>query len=144
MVVFYYVVLFFLRICQLLTQARARSLEKAYSKIALRVKEMAGVPELNDRKNNKVDLFQTAKMQYELGRLVEQKDRMEAKHFAWQQSAEKMKSRVDHIQKWHGRKVPYVMGMIDLAVLLTVLNALQYIRIDASVLIHMLESSIAN
>jgi hypothetical protein len=96
-----------------LTGRRARKLERRYANAARQADMLA--KELNFRGGNCVrpDAFQTAKRQYELGRLVQIRDRLEEKHHKWEARASKFRKLKTHLQNCKGRFLPYALGAVD-------------------------------
>src|SRR5262245_36883848 len=103
--------------------ARAARVERKYAKAA---KEAEAVAKLVQAKpaGGAVDPYAVAKSQYELGRLVEKRDALEAKTLAWQARAEKAAAVLAKLRGWNGRLVPYLMGVVDVGLVLAALNLL--------------------
>lgn len=66
-------------------------------------------------KEVKTDPAQAAKRQYQLGLLVQKRDRLEEKHLAWERRYEKLNAVIERIRAWKGRKVPYTFGVLDVS-----------------------------
>jgi hypothetical protein len=103
--------------------ARASRVERKYAKAA---KEAEAVARLVQAKpaGGATDPYAVAKSQYELGRLVEKRDALEAKTLAWQARAEKAAALLAKLKGVNGRLVPYLMGVVDVGLALTALNFL--------------------
>lgn len=98
---------------------RAARVERKYSAAALAaqtaVKGLFGKP----GNASHTDPLSAAKRQYELGRLVEARDRQEAKYVRAQARADGLAAFVARLTGWKGRAVPYLAGVADVALMLT-------------------------
>ena len=74
---------------------------------------LARQPDLKPGNSNKFDPCQNAKRSFLLGQLVARRDRVEAKHFAWQRWAERFNRWLTAVRGWKGVKLPYTMGALD-------------------------------
>jgi hypothetical protein len=74
--------------------------------------------------SSKPDICQLAKVQFELGAMVARRDRLEAKHFAWQSWAESLARWTNTLSTWKGKKLPYTLGAVDLWLALSAIDAL--------------------
>ncbi len=94
---------------------RAAKLEKTFARAALRAEAVA--KQLQTRPGNAAaqDVFTAAKGHYELGRLVQDRDRLEAKYAAWQTRADRVGHLRHKLTRWQGRTVPYLLGVADAA-----------------------------
>jgi hypothetical protein len=63
--------------------------------------------------NGKADPLAAARRQYELGRLVQVRDRLSDKYMAAQGRADAMAHRLRTLTGAKGRAVPYLLGLID-------------------------------
>ncbi len=106
-----------LRFGSLITQRRARSLERKYVAAAQQADQLAKQLSYRNGNSNHNDLFTNARRQYELGRLVQIRDRLEAKFDTWSAFAEMFRSWRTRLLNWKGRLVPYSLGALDLAVI---------------------------
>jgi hypothetical protein len=113
MILIYALIVLLLGVVALLTGRRARALERRYAKAARQADELA--KELNFRGGTNVrpDAFQIAKRQYELGRLVQIRDRLEEKHDKWEARAGKYRNLKRRLQNCRGRFLPYALGAVD-------------------------------
>ncbi len=105
-------------------QRRAAGLGRAYSKLAEAVQKRLRETLFKPGNGSKPDPCQLAKVQFELGSLVAQRDKVEAKHFAWQAWAEKLNRWVNTLSTWKGKKLPYTLGAVDLWLLLSAIDTL--------------------
>lgn len=114
MILMYLLVLMLLATGHWVAGRRARSLERRYVRVASEADVLA--KELTQRpgNSNKPDLYTTAKRQYELGRLVETRDRLEAKYASWEARRERYRQRTQGLRGWKGQFVPYLFGIADL------------------------------
>jgi hypothetical protein len=109
---------------KLVVQRRAAGLGRAYSRLAEAVQKRLRETLAKQGNSSKPDVCQLAKVQYELGALVAQRDRLEAKHFTWQSWAEKLSRWVNTLSTWKGKKLPYTLGAVDLWLALSAVDAL--------------------
>lgn len=93
--------------------ARTGRVERKYAKAAKAADETAKAV-----RGKSADPLAAAKAQYELGRLVEKRDTLEAKSLAWQARSEKAAAVLAKLRGWNGRLVPYLMGMVDVSLVL--------------------------
>jgi hypothetical protein len=109
---------------KLIVQRRAQALGRAYSKVAEAVQKRLRETLLKPGNGAKPDPCQLAKVQFELGYLVAKRDKLEAKHFAWQGWAENLSRWVNTLSTWKGKKLPYTLGAVDFWLLLSAIDAL--------------------
>src|ERR1043166_9275215 len=88
MILLYTMMLFILGMFKFTLSLRAKALERKYMKLAGAVDTLLRQAETKPGNSNKVDPCTAAKRTLHLGQLVEQRDRVEAKHVAWQIWAE--------------------------------------------------------
>jgi hypothetical protein len=106
-----------------LLSARAARVERKYAKAAKEAEAVARAVQAKPT-TGAVDPYAVAKSQYELGRLVEKRDDLEAKTLAWQARAEKAAVVLAKLRGLNGRLVPYLMGVVDVGLVLVVLSTL--------------------
>ena len=125
MILLYTIVLLVLGLVHWLVQRRAAGLSRAYSLHAGQVLTLLhGAPAKPG--NGKFDACAVAKQQYELGRLVLQRDRAEAKHFAWQTWSERLGKAVTTLRNWKGQKLPYTLGALDVWLVLYAIDRVSF------------------
>jgi hypothetical protein len=123
MILLYTSLLLLLGIVKFLVGLRARALERKYSRLAEEVGQLVRQPDYKAGNSNNVrDPCQSAKRAYLLGQFVQQRDRAEAKHFAWQHRAERLSRWVRALREWKGAKLPYTLGAVDLWMLLHMID----------------------
>jgi hypothetical protein len=121
MILLYTLLLFVLGSIKLVVGRRAARLGRNYSVLVEAVQKR--LRELNTRPGNgKADVCQTARAQYELGLLVQKRDRVEAKHFAWQHWADRLGRWLHAVGAWKGQKLPYTLGAVDVWLVLTLID----------------------
>jgi hypothetical protein len=103
--------------------ARAAGVEKKYAKAAKEAEAVARAVQAKPA-GGAVDPYALAKSHYELGRLVEKRDRLEGKTLAWQARAEKATAVLAKLKGLNGRLMPYLMGVVDVGLVLTALSML--------------------
>jgi hypothetical protein len=124
MILLYTLVLFVFALAKKVVDWRVARLERRYSRAALAVVKLLREPTYLHGNTNRADLGQSAKRQYQLGRLVQHRDHLEAKHDAWQLRAERLGAAVGALRAWKGRKLPYTLGVLDVAGLLYLVDYL--------------------
>jgi hypothetical protein len=124
MIFLYSVLLLALGGVKFVVQRRAASLGRAYSKLAEAVQKRLRETLMKPGNSSKPDVCQVAKIQFELGSLVARRDRVEAKHFAWQQWADALSRGVNALSTWKGKKLPYTLGAVDIWLLLSAIDSL--------------------
>lgn len=120
MILFYTLVLLVLGITHWLIQRRAASLGRAYSALAEKVLKTLHGP--HKPGNAAFDACAIAKRQFELGGLVSQRDRAEAKHYGWQTWADRFGKAVNALRNWKGQKLPYTFGVLDVWIVLYLID----------------------
>src|SRR5205807_5900498 len=83
-------------------------------------------PAYKDGNGRRTDIGQTAKRQYQLGVLVQQRDYLEGKHDAWLTRSDKLAATLAVLRAWKGRKLPYTLGVLDVAGALYLVDALGF------------------
>jgi hypothetical protein len=96
-----------------LVRRRADSLSRRFTMIAEAIKTKIQEASKRPGNANKPDVCEAARVQFELGRLVAQRDRIEGKHFAWQNRSERLSRWIDKLRSFKGKKLPYTMGALD-------------------------------
>lgn len=124
MIFLYTVVLTLLGLLKVVVARRAAMLERKYTRLAGEVAKRAHEAALKPGNGSQRDdvWAQTAKRQFELGVLVSKRDRLEAKHFAWQSWADKLGRLVNRVRHWKGQKLPYTMGAVDVWLVLWLID----------------------
>jgi hypothetical protein len=102
---------------------RARGLERRYAQLAKQVAAAARDVPHKEGNSSRFDPFQAAKRTYQLGLLVERRDRLEELHHRWALRVERLNRWTARLRHWKGRLVPYALGAVDV---LTMLCALDY------------------
>ncbi len=123
MVVLYTSLLLLLTGASVLIRRRASALEKKYTAV---LKEANTLLYNSPREgnSNRSDPYQTAKKNYQLGVLAQKKDCLEARHYVWQERADRLRGWLKAVRAWKGRKFPYVVGALDTVAALCVLEYL--------------------
>jgi hypothetical protein len=142
MIVLYSVSLALLRSVLFLVSRRVRVLERKYTRVSLAAGKLVQQPVLRPG-NSRADLCQSARQQYELGRLVQRRDWLESRHFAWQVRQEKLSKQVKRMQDWKGRKLPYLLGITDVTLGLWGMDSVGLARIDFSQLLQTFQTLLA-
>ena len=124
MILLYSLVLVALGMVRWLVVRRAASLARAYTKLASAVLKVVAQPLYKQGNAGNPNAFVMAKRQYELGRLVTQRDRVEAKQLGWQHWADKLTGAVSAVRGWKGFKLPYTLGVLDVWLVLYLIDHL--------------------
>ncbi len=124
MIVLYTTVIVLLSVTWFLFKRRANSLEHRYTRLAARASELINKPVPRKGNSNNADPAECARRQYELGQVVQKRDRIEGRYTAWLASAEKVAGMIKRMRAWKGRKLPYTFGVLDVTGLLALLDYL--------------------
>jgi hypothetical protein len=124
MILLYTILLFVLSVAGYLVKRRATGLEKKYVRLAAQADQVLRQPVLNRGNRNEPDPYVWAKRQYQLGCLVQKRDRTEARYTAWQGLAEKFAKWTAGLRTWKGKRLPYTCGVVDVTALLAGLDYL--------------------
>ena len=130
MILIYALIVLLLGMAVALTGWRARSLERRYARAAREADVLARELSFRGGNSARPDTFLTAKRQYELGRLVQIRDRLEEKHDKWEARAGKCRGLKNRLQSCKGRFLPYVLGAIDVVGAFLVLSVLGIVNAD--------------
>ncbi len=122
MILFYTLVLFLLVAVKCVTARRAASLERKFSRIALTAEKLIREPVYRAGNGGLMDPYQVAKRQFQLGLLIQKRDRLEGKCMTWQKLAESMERMVASVRGYSGRKLPYTFGALDVSMLLALID----------------------
>lgn len=113
MILVYALIVLLLGVAATFTGRRARKLERRYANAARQADALAKEMNFRGGTNMRPDAFQTAKRQYELGRLVQIRDRLEEKHHKWEYRAGTFRNLKGRLQNCKGRFLPYALGAVD-------------------------------
>jgi len=102
-------------------QRRAGALGRVYAQRAATVLKLLQAPP-KPGNSGRPDPCASAKQQFELGRLVTQRDRCEAKWYAAQQRADRLSRFVAALRDWKGKKLPYSLGVLDVWLVLSLID----------------------
>lgn len=120
---------------------RVAALERKYTRVARQTDELIRQPSAKPGNSSKPDPYATARAAYLLGQAVEKRERVEAKYIAWQKTADVFNAFVATVRGWQGRKLPYVVGVLDVLLALTALDYLGYReQLSAQALVEFLTS----
>ncbi len=105
-----------------LIRRRAASLERKYTALLKQTSALLREPLPREGNSGRTDPYQTAKRNYQLGALAQKKEALEARHYAWQARAERVGRWLGAVRRWRGRKLPYLLGGVDVYTALCVLE----------------------
>jgi hypothetical protein len=124
MIFLYTFLVLFLGGVKVLIDRRVRRLERKYSKTAREVAELVRQNLPRDGNANRTDPCQSAKRQFLIGLLVQKRDRLEALHDTWLARSERFNKFVTRVRNWKGKKLPYTLGVVDVALVLYLIDQL--------------------
>jgi hypothetical protein len=116
MILIYTALVLILAIAGFLIQRRVARLERKYRLAAKQAQQVALEPAF--KPGTRLDACQIAKRQYQLGQLVQKRDRVESKVHSWQAFADRFKGMTARVKGWKGKKLPYTLGVVDVSCLL--------------------------
>jgi hypothetical protein len=132
MILLYTLLLFLLGVATFLIGLRVRRLEKKYYRAATQADQLLRGTSLRPGNGNRLDPYESAKRQYQLGLLVQKRDRLEGKFDAWQKLAKRAGNLAAAVRSWKGRKLPYTFGVLDVSAVLYLIDEMsvgQYVSI---------------
>src|SRR5262249_43354871 len=91
---------------------------------ALAVDKLSREPIFKQGNSNRLELCLSAKRQYELGLLVQRRDRLEGKHQGWKALADRLGRWKAAVQDWKGKKLPYTLGVVDVTLVMLLIDRL--------------------
>src|SRR5262249_18475036 len=109
-----------------LARRRAATLESKYTRVARQADQLLKLSTLKEGNSNRNDPFLAAKRQFELGRIADKRDRVEARYASWQGLSARLTRLTARARGWKGRKLPYTFGVIDVASVLWVIDRLGF------------------
>jgi hypothetical protein len=124
MIFLYTVLLLFLRAVQFLVVRRAARLERKFVRTARTADQLLQQSAIRGGNSNKFDPFQNARRQYELGRVVQNRDRIEARYDVWERFAERITATVKWLRDWKGKTLPYTFGVLDVSFVFYLIDTL--------------------
>ncbi len=142
MILLYLVLLLVLVVARFLVARRVSVLEKKYSRVARAAQEVAAQPVHRDGNSSRSDPYRLAKHQYQLGQLVQKRDRVEGRYAAWQARSDRLGRFAGRLRGWQGRWVPYLLGAADVVLVLTLIALFGSGELSGQ-LRHVLESVVA-
>lgn len=132
MFLLYTLVLLLLGVAMFLVRRRAASLERKYFHTASEADRLLHNSVARPGNASRSDPFQSAKRAYELGRVVQKRDRLEAKFDYWQRLSKRCGNLLAALRAWKGRKLPYTLGVVDVMGLMYLVDELtvgQYVSV---------------
>jgi hypothetical protein len=121
MILIYTAILLILAIMGWLVQRRVTRLEGKFGRVAKQANQIALEPAFTH--GTRLDPCRIAKRQYQLGVLVQKRDRIEGKVHAWQAFADRFKGVTARVKGWKGKKLPYTFGVVDVSCLLYAIDS---------------------
>jgi hypothetical protein len=130
MIFLYTLVLIALGAIKFLIDRRAGLLAWRYSRLARTVDQLVREPVFKDGNSSRFNPCQAARRQYLLGYMVQKKERLEAKHYAWQNRSDKLARALNRLRGWKGKKLPYTLGAVDVWLFLYLVD---YLDVDGCI-----------
>jgi hypothetical protein len=144
MILVYVLLLLLLVVARYVIVRRVAALEKKYVRTARATDELLRAQPARPGNASKPDAYSAARQAYQLGQAVELRERVEARYCAWQKRAERFGALVAAVRAWKGRKLPYVVGALDVLLVLGALNYLGYgDRLSAHAVVEFLSSLVS-
>jgi hypothetical protein len=122
MILLYTLAVLLLGVAAFLVRYRVRGLERKYYRVATEADRLAKDLPYRQGNTGRPDPYQTARRHYELGRLVQKRDRLEARFDWWQKAAKRLGNYQAAIRAWKGRKLPYTFGVVDVALVMYLID----------------------
>jgi len=113
MILLYTLALLLLGAAKLFVGWRAAWIARKYARVASAVDRLTRDNAFRDGNSNRYDVARTAKRYFELGRQVQKKERLEAKHYIWQRWTDRLGGWIGRLRNWKGQKLPYTLGALD-------------------------------
>jgi hypothetical protein len=126
MIFLYSLLVLVLGLAGFLARRRAAMLESKYTRVARQADQLLRQSTLKEGNSNRNDPFLAAKRQFELGRVADKRDRVEARYSSWQRLSDRLSRLTARVRGWKGRKLPYSFGVIDVASVLWLIDRLGF------------------
>jgi hypothetical protein len=126
MILVYALLLLLLVVARFVIVRRVAALEKRYVKVARTTDELLKAQPARAGNGGKPDPYAAARQAYLLGQAVERREAVEGRYIAWQKFADRFSGLVAAVRGWKGRKLPYVVGALDVLLVLATLDYLGY------------------
>jgi hypothetical protein len=133
MIFLYTVLIVVLGAIKFLLDHRVKHLSGKYVRAAKVADALAKEALFRQGNSNKPDTCAAAKRMYLLGQAVRERDAIEATHDVWLERAERFGRLVNSVRNWKGKKLPYTLGVIDVAAILWAIDQFalgEYINIQ--------------
>jgi hypothetical protein len=142
MILVYALLILLLVVARYVIVRRVASLERKYVKVARATDELLKSPRPGNA--SKPDPYVTARQAYLLGQAVERRERVESRYVAWQKAGERFSGLVARVRGWQGRKLPYVVGALDVLLVLGVMDYFGYReQVSAQAVVEFLTSLVS-
>jgi hypothetical protein len=113
MIVLYSLLSLLVRVAGYLVKWRANTLAGKYARVTRECLVLVRDPVYKEGNSSRAEPYAHAKRQYLLGVLAQKKEKLEAKHYAWQERSDKLAAWARALDVWQGRKLPYLCGALD-------------------------------
>ncbi len=124
MLVLYSLLRMLLRVATACLRGRVAAVERRYAIVALKADKLARESQIKPGNAEKTDPALLAKRTLQLGRYAEQRDQLEELHDRWTHRYESIANLGRALSHWNGKTVPYLLGIVDLVVVLALLQGL--------------------
>jgi hypothetical protein len=128
MMILYVCLLLILVLARFYVARRAARLGKKYARAAQAARDLLQQPVYRAGNNNRTDACAHAKQQYLLGEVTARRDQAETRYLTWQARTDRLGRLISRIRSWKGRTVPYMAGIADVALVLSLLSTLGVIE----------------
>jgi hypothetical protein len=144
MILVYALLILLLVVARYVIVRRVASLERKYVKVARTTDALFKAQPPRPGNAGKPDPYAAARQAYQFGQAVERRERVEARYVAWQKVADRFGALVGAVRGWKGRKLPYVVGVLDVLLVLGTLDYLGYReRLSAQAVIDFLTTLVS-
>jgi hypothetical protein len=124
MIFLYTLLLVLLGIAHFLVRRRAVRLEKKFVRVARQADGVLRQSLTRPGNGSRHDAYESAKRQYQLALLATKRDRIETRYGKWQSRAERLGHLRARLRNWKGKKLPYTLGVLDVAGALALIDYL--------------------
>lgn len=121
MILLYSFVLLLLSAARQMLSWRAAALARKFARLSTQVLRLVNEP-YRPGNSNREQFLVNASRQFELGRLVQNRDLVEERYLSWQGRTDTMARWLANLRAWKGQKLPYTLGAIDVWLCLSLVD----------------------
>jgi hypothetical protein len=115
MIFLYTALLLLVGVAHFLLKRRVARLETKYTGVVKEADDLLRQSGYREGNSNRHDPYQNAKRQLKLALFAQKRDKLEASYSAWHRRAERLSKLRHRLRAWKGRKLPYTLGVLDVA-----------------------------